>query len=44
MNFIKKYNKFIVSGKTTASVIEIKKNSIDIDTEKDYKQALRLYK
>jgi len=44
MNFIKRYNKFIVSGKTTASVIEIKKNSIDIDTEKDYKQALRLYK
>ena len=44
MNFIKRYNKFIVSDKTIASVIKIKKNSIDIDIEKDYKQALRLCK
>lgn len=44
MNFIKKNNKFIVGGETIASIIKKKKNSIDIDTEKDYKQALRLYK
>jgi len=41
MNFIKKYNKFIISGKTTASIIRKKKNTIDIDTKKDYKKALR---
>jgi CMP-N-acetylneuraminic acid synthetase len=44
MNSIKRYNKFIVSDKTIASVTKIKKNFIDIDIEKDYKEALRLCK